>query len=79
MAPSISGNIFNLFYGITFDSHSVVEDEGHRVCHEGLACYQAAYWMTLAAGFAGLGITLWTIRYQRQQHLKELMKANEED
>ena len=79
MAPMLSGNVFNLFYGSTYDSHSQVGETGERVCLEGLDCYKAAYRVTLMAGLSGLAVTLWTIRWQHRQSLMERSKAAVED
>ena len=49
LAPVVSGNIFNLFYGAIYDSHSVVEPDGQRSCELGLQCYQTAYYLTLTS------------------------------
>ncbi|KAJ4193390.1 hypothetical protein NW755_003385 [Fusarium falciforme] len=79
MAPVISSNIFNIFYGKVYDSHSIVQPNGERVCLEGLDCYRSAYWVTLFACIAGSGITLWGIRHQHAKLLKEHNKGEEED
>lgn len=49
LAPVISGNIFNLFYGIVFDSHSNKLPSGERQCSDGLDCYRNSYWVTFSA------------------------------
>ncbi|KAF4465596.1 mch1 monocarboxylate permease not transporting monocarboxylate [Fusarium albosuccineum] len=79
MAPVISSNIFNIFYGKVYDRHSIVEPDGERSCLEGLECYRSAYWVTLFACIAGTGITMWGIRHQRAKHLRENDKGEEED
>ncbi|KAJ4156831.1 hypothetical protein NW754_008471 [Fusarium falciforme] len=79
MAPVISSNIFNIFYGKVYDSHSIVQPNGERVCLEGLDCYRSAYWVTLFACIVGSGITLWGIRHQHAKLLKEHNKGEEED
>lgn len=71
LAPVISGNIFNLFYGVVFDRHSIVGPGGERSCPDGLGCYQAAYLVTLGACGLGLVVTLWVIRHQYLQRLQE--------
>lgn len=78
MAPVISSNIFNLFYGHTYDSHSTVQPDGESVCMEGIDCYKAAYWVTLAACGLGLAFSLWLIRHQHVHH-REASKHDEED
>ena len=79
LAPVVSSNIFNIFYGRTFDRHSIIKDNGERVCMEGIECYKAAYWVTLGACGLGLFAALWLIRHQRIQHIKENSKGDEED
>ncbi|KAH6688076.1 major facilitator superfamily domain-containing protein [Plectosphaerella plurivora] len=78
LSPVVSGNIFNLFYGIVFDKHSVLGPEGERVCHDGIECYQSAYLVTLSACAVGLAVTLWVIRHQHVAWAKE-DKAGQED
>ncbi|KFZ02928.1 hypothetical protein V502_11379 [Pseudogymnoascus sp. VKM F-4520 (FW-2644)] len=58
LAPVLSGNIFNLFYGVVFDSHSDVGKDGDRVCDLGLECYRNAYVVTLLSGLAALVVSL---------------------
>ncbi|KAL2206648.1 major facilitator superfamily transporter [Sarocladium strictum] len=79
LSPVVSGNVFNLFYGATYDSHSIKKPDGERVCMVGLDCYRAAYIMTLAACASGVLVTLWTIRHQHATRVREQMKADEED
>ena len=82
VSPSIVAEtfgIFNIFYGKVYDSHSIVQPNGERVCLEGLDCYRSAYWVTLFACIAGSGITLWGIRHQHAKLLKEHNKGEEED
>ncbi|KAL9131609.1 MAG: hypothetical protein Q9217_000497 [Psora testacea] len=63
LAPVISGNIFNLLYGHIYDRHSVILKDGTRDCREGLYCYRNAYFVTLGASLAGLGLALWSVRW----------------
>ncbi|CAK7211495.1 hypothetical protein SBRCBS47491_001145 [Sporothrix bragantina] len=79
LSPVVSGNVFNIFYGTVFDHHSIVEPSGERSCDEGLACYRAAYFVTLAACGLGLAVTLFVIRHQRLQREKEAGKRSLED
>ncbi|KAI5466549.1 major facilitator superfamily domain-containing protein [Mariannaea sp. PMI_226] len=79
MSPILSSNIFNLLYGTVYDRHSIVEKNGERSCHDGLDCYRAAYIYTLIACVTGLGVTLWVIRRQHQEYLREMNKGDEED
>ncbi|KAF4446473.1 hypothetical protein F53441_9877 [Fusarium austroafricanum] len=79
MAPVISSNIFNIFYGKIYDRHSVVGSDGERFCSEGLECYRSAYLVTLISCCAGTGITLWAIRHRHAKHLRAMNKGHEED
>ncbi|TVY17539.1 putative membrane protein [Lachnellula arida] len=71
LSPVISGNVFNLFYGMVYDHHSIVNKDGERVCTEGLACYRSAYLVTVSACVLGLAISLWSIRYTHIARLQE--------
>ncbi|KAG0649282.1 hypothetical protein D0Z07_4323 [Hyphodiscus hymeniophilus] len=71
LSPVISGNIFNLFYGVVYDRHSTVKDGGERVCTEGLACYRSAYLVTVVACLLGLVVSLWSIRYTHALRMEE--------
>ena len=79
LAPVLSSNVFNIFYGQTYDGHSIVKDSGETVCYEGLECYRAAYWVTFGACLMGVFVVLWVIRYQRVKHLRESKKGSTED
>ncbi len=78
LSPVISGNIFNLFYGIVFDSHSIVEGND-RYCLDGLDCYKEAYYVTLVACILGMLVTLFTIRHQSKERAREAAKGAAED
>ncbi|KAF4512941.1 hypothetical protein G6O67_000268 [Ophiocordyceps sinensis] len=39
LAPVLSSNVFNLFYGTTYDGHSAIGPDGKRLCRQGLDCY----------------------------------------
>jgi MFS family permease len=71
LSPVISGNIFNIFYGMVFDKHSIVKGDGERICSEGLECYRSAYLVTVAACVLGLIVSLWSIRYTHLARLEE--------
>jgi len=64
LAPVVSGNIFNLFYGAVYDSHSEIQGSGERNCDEGLICYQAAYYVTLASSALGILACFWGIKHE---------------
>ena len=70
LAPVVSSNIFNIFYGYVYDRHSVIEDDGGRVCEDGLACYWAAYMATMVACFLGIIITFTAIRHRNLEQQK---------
>lgn len=72
MSPVVSGNIFNLFYGVVFDHHSVVGPNGERSCVEGLQCYRAAYLVTLGSCIVGFVLTLFVIRHQSVQKQRDI-------
>ena len=75
LAPVLSGNIFNLFYGAILDRHSIFKGDGkgggERQCDEGRACYAAAYMITFIASLFGIGWSLWCIRCERVQKLRD--------
>ncbi|KAI3332317.1 MFS general substrate transporter [Xylariaceae sp. AK1471] len=79
LSPVISSNIFNLFYGLVLDAHSVVEADGQRRCEEGIECYRSAYVMTLSACGLGLSVTLWVIWHQARARLREMGKGHAGD
>ncbi|KAJ3562914.1 hypothetical protein NPX13_g8382 [Xylaria arbuscula] len=76
LAPVLSGNIFNLFYGYVLDEHSVVEKDGTRRCEEGIECYRSAYTVTLAACGLGLGLTLWVLYHHARLRMREMGKGH---
>lgn len=76
MSPVLSGNVFNLFYGVVFDKHSVVGPKGERSCIEGLECYRSAYLVTVAACAVGFVLTLWVIRHQQVLRQRETKSKN---
>ncbi|KAK5734152.1 hypothetical protein LTR17_009135 [Elasticomyces elasticus] len=84
MAPVLSGNIFNLFYGRILDGHSHWkagdggghgEGGGETVCEEGRECYSGAYWLTLVASVIGVGWALWCIRHEKVGRMRESKAA----
>ncbi|QSZ33160.1 hypothetical protein DSL72_002746 [Monilinia vaccinii-corymbosi] len=75
LSPVFSGYIFNLFYGVVYDRHSVVKEGGVRECTEGLQCYRSAYLVTVIASVLGLLVSLWCIRYTYLERLDEARKA----
>jgi hypothetical protein len=64
LAPVVSGNIYNLFYGAVYDAHSEVQPGGERSCSEGLSCYRAAYYVTFVSSFLGILACLWGIWHE---------------
>jgi MFS family permease len=79
LAPVVSGNIFNLFYGLVYDSHSEILPGGERQCDEGLSCYRSAYMVTIGACVLGLAVSLWSIQHAHSKKVKELKANNVED
>ncbi|KAI0132354.1 major facilitator superfamily domain-containing protein [Xylariales sp. AK1849] len=79
LSPVVSSNVFNIFYGSVFDAHSIVEPDGSRDCTEGLECYRAAYWVTLAACALGTVVTLLVIWIQKRHKSQENRKTRSED
>lgn len=65
LAPVVSGNIYNLFYGAVYDSHSKVQAGGELSCDEGLECYKAAYYVTLVSSVLGIVACFWGIQTER--------------
>src|SRR4051812_48534435 len=78
LSPVISGNVFNLFYGIVYDRHSVLNGDGERECTDGLACYRSAYLVTVVACLLGLAVSLWSIQYTHRLRQDEKLKDLEE-
>ncbi|KAG6179265.1 hypothetical protein E4U34_005447 [Claviceps purpurea] len=72
LAPVISSNIFNSFYGAVLDSHSVFDRNSERSCHDGRECYRDAYWATFGACFIGIAISLWAVQHERAECAKEV-------
>jgi hypothetical protein len=73
LAPVVSGNIYNLFYGTVYDSHSGVQRGGERMCDKGLGCYKAAYYVTLVSSVLGILACFWGIRHHH------ILKRREEE
>lgn len=74
LSPVISGNVFNLFYGMVYDKHSIVKPGGERECTDGLECYRSAYVVTVFACIFGVVTSLWSIWYTHR-----LREAEEKD
>lgn len=75
LAPVLSGNVFNLVYGGILDKHSNFhsgpDGGGETVCPEGRECYASAYWLTLLSSVVGVAWSLWCIRLEKVQKLRE--------
>ncbi|KAF1850619.1 MFS general substrate transporter [Cucurbitaria berberidis CBS 394.84] len=71
IAPVISGNIYNLFYGVVYDSNSVVEPDGQRGCEQGLKCYRTAYYVTLVSSVLGIFACFWGIYGEHARKIRE--------
>jgi hypothetical protein len=72
IAPVVSGNIYNLFYGAAYDSNSVVEPDGQRGCELGLECYRTAYYVTLGSSVMGIFACFWGIYTEHARKGREL-------
>lgn len=72
MAPVVSGNIFNLFYGAVYDAHSEIQPGGERSCDEGLVCYRTAYYVTLVSSALGILACFWCISHEHTLKKREL-------
>jgi hypothetical protein len=72
LAPVVSGNVYNLFYGAAYDSNSVVEPDGQRGCEMGLKCYRTAYYVTLASSVFGIFVCFWGIYTEHARKQREL-------
>jgi MFS family permease len=79
LAPVVSSNIFNIFYGRTYDQHSIKKPGGERVCMDGIECYKAAYFVTISSCGLGLIFSLWVIRRQHLRQINETSKGELED
>lgn len=83
-APVLSGNVYNLAYGMILDRHSVFkgnpgdETGGERSCDEGRECYASAYWITLASSLVGVAWSLWCIRQERVDMMREMREGRRE-
>lgn len=77
LAPVVSGNVFNLFYGLVFDAHSIILPGGERECNDGLECYRNAYIVTIAACVLGFGVSLWSIHHKHVQTRNELRNLSD--
>ncbi|KAL5114644.1 hypothetical protein ACEQ8H_007489 [Pleosporales sp. CAS-2024a] len=72
IAPVISGNIYSLFYGATYDSNSIVEPDGQRICELGLQCYRTVYYVTLVSSVLGIMACFWGIHTEHKRKEKIL-------
>ncbi|QRD05999.1 hypothetical protein JI435_134180 [Parastagonospora nodorum SN15] len=73
IAPVVSGNIYNLFYGAAYDSNSIVEPDGQRGCELGLKCFRTAYYVTLVSSVLGIFACFWGIytEHRRKERVLE--------
>lgn len=75
-APVLSGNVYNLAYGLILDHHSVFksgpgDNGGERTCDEGRDCYASAYYVTLCSSVVGVVWSLWCIRQEKVDLMRE--------
>lgn len=78
LAPVVSGNIFNIFYGVVFDAHSKRLESGELVCDEGLYCYRNAYLVTIVSCALGILVSLWSIHHAHSAKEKAKKLAERE-
>lgn len=78
VAPIVSGNVFNLFYGMIYDAHSIIGQDGESQCELGLECYRKAYFLTFVACVTALVISLGSIWHEHGKKLREA-KAKDSD
>jgi len=81
LAPVISGNIFNIFYGKIYDGQSIINKDGDRECLQGRECYSKAYWVTFGAAILGMVVCAYCIWHENQAHRrnsKEKRRMNHE-
>ncbi|KAF2502366.1 MFS general substrate transporter [Lophium mytilinum] len=78
LAPVVSGNVFNIWYGAIYDAHSDVGRDGDRACAEGLACYRSAYWVTLVSSVLGILVCLWCIKHEHSAKSKDIQDDHRE-
>jgi MFS family permease len=64
LAPVVWGAIFNLAYGGIFDKHTIILENGDRVCEDGIECYKDAYWITFFASLVSIGVSFWCIWHE---------------
>ena len=67
LSPVVFAYLFNWFYGMVYDAHSVIKKDGTRECSEGVDCYKPAYLVTLIAAGIGLLWSLTCVRYDRTE------------
>ncbi|KAL5416748.1 hypothetical protein PMIN04_008035 [Paraphaeosphaeria minitans] len=77
LAPVVSGNIFNLFYGAVYDSHSEVQVGGEFNCDEGIVCYKTAYYVTLVSSALGIVACLWAIQTESAKRTAEELEDHQ--
>lgn len=76
LAPVVSGNVFNLFYGAAYDSNSVVEPDGQRICELGVNCYRTAYYVTLTSSILGVFACFWGIYGEHIRQRRDLEEVD---
>ncbi|KAI0998784.1 hypothetical protein K3495_g9412 [Podosphaera aphanis] len=72
LSSIISGNAFNLTYGIIYDKHSITTPGGYRECSEGLNCYRQAYNISTVAciiAFFGSLQAVWRSHHQQKKNI----------
>ena len=81
LSAIIGGNIFNILYGRIYDAHSIIKEDGSRICLEGVRCYGAAYWITFGASLLGIGMALLSIQhdYRKRRRARKRLKDTDRE
>jgi hypothetical protein len=79
LAPVVSGNVYNLFYGAAYDSNSVVGPDGQRGCELGVECYRTAYYVTFVSSVLGIFACFWGIWGEGRRKRRELQGFDERE
>lgn len=61
LAPIIPSYCLNLWYGMVYDSHSIVTERGARICTLGAQCYQEAFQLSFVCISAVACVVLWLV------------------
>lgn len=73
-APVVSSYCFNYWYGMVYDDHSHILNDGTSDCPDGIDCFQLAYNVTFIASLVGFAGSLWYIILERRRKAFALSK-----